>query len=397
MDVFFICFSVICFLLAILAGFILSFVNKEQVFSNRLLGLFLFLLGLQNLIVFLVYTRFMLKIPHIYRVFGPTTLLIMPIGYFYVRSVLRRESRFRKYDWLILIPAILYAINLMPVYLMPSDEKLALVQNYLRNPKLQAKFNEGLFPPYVFPLVRVIWSTVFFVKLFNMVRQFKARVDARILQMNKDLLQWLTVFSYIMLVFVSVHLVFTIVAPIFRLDATLVDLVLQLIVFVTASMLFAKPKILYGLYIPSGQQEQSASDQIKSDDENPVVSHDSKPSHLKPMPNSSKYKVSLESHFKSNAPFLNPNYSLDDLVREINIPKHVLSSFINQEYGMGFRKFLNSRRVAYILENYQQPKWKNLTFEAIANESGFKNRSTFILNFKEVTKKTPMEYFKELA
>jgi len=61
---------------------------------------------------------------------------------------------------------------------------------------------------------------------------------------------------------------------------------------------------------------------------------------------------------------------------------------------MGFRKFINEKRVAYIIENSKKPEWKNLTLEAISIESGFGNRSTFIKNFKEVTGKNPLQYFK---
>jgi YesN/AraC family two-component response regulator len=35
-----------------------------------------------------------------------------------------------------------------------------------------------------------------------------------------------------------------------------------------------------------------------------------------------------------------------------------------------------------------------ITLEAIGNESGFRNRSTFIINFKGVTGENPSEYFK---
>jgi hypothetical protein len=37
------------------------------------------------------------------------------------------------------------------------------------------------------------------------------------------------------------------------------------------------------------------------------------------------------------------------------------------------------------MENFNKPEWQNLTLEAIGNESGFRNRSTFIINFKGVT------------
>lgn len=72
----------------------------------------------------------------------------------------------------------------------------------------------------------------------------------------------------------------------------------------------------------------------------------------------------------------------------------LLSAFINREYGIGFREFLNRYRVDYFKENLDNPDWKNLTLEAIAAEYGFNIRSTFIANFKKITGTTPSEYIK---
>ncbi|MEK8180807.1 helix-turn-helix domain-containing protein [Flavobacterium buctense] len=403
MDGFLICFSIICFLLAVLASFILFFVNKEQVFCNRLIGLVILLFGLQNLISFLVFSGLMIKIPHIYRVLGPTTLLILPLSYIYVRAVLKSETSFRKSDWILLIPSVLYAVNLAPVYFLPYEDKLILVRNYLANPRLQGQFNEGILPPYVLLFIRTIWSTVFLIMLFNSLRQFKKNVDNKILEINKDLLQWLTNFSYVLLALVSVFIIHAIIAPIFKLDTKIGDYTLVFAVFILTSILFAKPRVLYGLYLPTSELKFITDYDPKIDNTSEkntevVGIHVlDKQKYLKKILENQEYKEAIEQFFRANLPFLNPNYSLDNLVDDLKIPKHTLSSFINQEYGMGFRKFLNSKRVEYLLENYKKPEWKNHTLEAIANESGFKNRSTFILNFREFTQKKPLEYFKDKA
>jgi AraC-like DNA-binding protein len=401
MDSLLICFCIICFLLTALASFILFFVNKEQVFCNRIIALVLLLFGLQNLISFLVFTGYLIHVPHVYRVLGPSTLLILPLSYIYVRSVLNGETAFRKWDWLFLIPSLLYAINLLPVYMMPYEEKRLLVENYLSNPKLQGQFSEGYLPPYIFPFIRTIWSTIFFVMLYRTIHKFKKNVGSRILEYNRDLLQWLYNFSYILLVFIVVFIIHTILLPIWELDTKISDYTLVAAVFTMTVLLFVKPRVLYGLYLPSTAFSSISTPTVTEEYKTPrvdiktfeAITFDKK--YTKTISDNQKYKAILEHYFETEKPFLNPNYSLDDLVNDIKIPKHTLSSFINQEYGLGFRKFLNGRRVSYLLQNYDNPDWKNLTFEAIANESGFKNRSTFILNFREFTQKNPMEYFKD--
>jgi AraC-like DNA-binding protein len=393
MNTFYIVVSVFCFLLAMLSSFILFFVNKEQTFSNRLLALFLFFFGLQNIIIFLVYSELFLEYVHFYRVFGPTTLLLFPLSYLYVRSVLNGENAFRKYDWIIVIPSILYTINLIPVYILSSEEKLVLIQNYLNYPSLQSKFNDGFLPPYLFPFIRVIWSCCFLYLQYKLIKQFQLK--ERVSSMNKNLLNWVKLFTLILFITALIHITFIILSPLLKLNGKVPDLVLMLIVLVISFRLFTKPQLLYGLYLPTSAQFQTKD--VMSSTFEPTTFFDQEIKeivHANIFSKNREYKEKVDQHFKKNSSFLNPNYHLDDLVEEIKIPRHQLSSYINQEYGMNFRNFINKKRIEYIIENYHKPEWKNLTLEAIANESGFSNRSTFILNFKTHTGKSPKEFFK---
>jgi AraC-like DNA-binding protein len=102
-----------------------------------------------------------------------------------------------------------------------------------------------------------------------------------------------------------------------------------------------------------------------------------------------QYKKRVELFFKERQPFLNPLYSLELLVIDTNIARNKLSAFINREYGMGFRNFLNGYRVNYFIEHIHNPHWKNLTLQAISAECGFTARSTFIKSFKRFTGQTP--------
>ena len=82
------------------------------------------------------------------------------------------------------------------------------------------------------------------------------------------------------------------------------------------------------------------------------------------------------------------------MAADVEIPRYLLSAFINREYGMGFREFLNRYRVQYFLDNLHTPSWSNLTLEAIAWQCGFNSRSTFINHSKKMTGKTPSEFMK---
>ena len=56
-------------------------------------------------------------------------------------------------------------------------------------------------------------------------------------------------------------------------------------------------------------------------------------------------KKALEQYFREKKPFLNPELKITDLVVELNTNRTYLSTFINQEYGMNFSRFINSWRL----------------------------------------------------
>jgi AraC-like DNA-binding protein len=404
-------FGFISFLLAFLAAIILLFVNKELRHSNRILAFMLFFFSLLNLNGVVLYSQWMLKIPWFYKVSAPFSLLITPAAYLYVRSILQGELKFRKYDWLLLLPTVLFAIDLMPFYFMAIEEKKILVIGYLKNKSLQAQFSEGVLPPYVFSFFRLSWLAVFIILNFRLIARFKKQATKQILIYNKELLRWLHLLNGLMISIIIVALVAAIIAPIKKTNLSLSDLGLGIIVMMICVQLFIRPKLLYGVFQPIFAIPVYESIASVNKEKTGLVAFESSSSLAdillpgleigKPVPeltisqsDSYRHKKTIESFFENQKPFLQTDYSLERLVADINIHRYALSAFINREYGMGFREFLNRYRVNYFKDNVDNHKWKNLTLEAIAEQCGFNSRSTFIKNFKEITGQTPSEYIK---
>lgn len=98
------------------------------------------------------------------------------------------------------------------------------------------------------------------------------------------------------------------------------------------------------------------------------------------------------NYLENNTTFLNSNFTINDLTKDIAMPKHVLSKIINQEMDSNFYSLIAKYRIEYakklILEE------KNLLLDAIMYESGFNSRITFNKYFKENTGITPSEFRK---
>ena len=104
------------------------------------------------------------------------------------------------------------------------------------------------------------------------------------------------------------------------------------------------------------------------------------------------YVKRLNSVMESQKPFINSELNIQLLANYLNIPVHHCSYLLNQIMNKNFRDFLNGYRVSYFIELYNQNP-AIYTIEALAQEVGFRNRSTFNIVFKKETGFTPSEYF----
>ncbi len=90
--------------------------------------------------------------------------------------------------------------------------------------------------------------------------------------------------------------------------------------------------------------------------------------------------------------YCNPNLTLTDMAKELEIPSHTLSQFLNDNFSKSFSLFINELRIKKAKELLLLSN--RYTIEAIGYESGFNSKSTFYTTFKKITRQTPSEYQK---
>ena len=247
---------------------------------------------------------------------------------------------------------------------------------------------------------------------FRLIRQFRHGSSKTRSTQNKALIQWLALFNWLLTILLASSFVNAIISPLFKTNMFFVDLMSGITVIIICLKLFTKPSLLYGVYqpiasydtitevplsIPSQEDQRQENPLTAEKKETSFVVEKSDPQIVISQADCIRYKKIIEAFFETETPFLQKDYTLEKLVSEINLPRHVISAFVNREYGMGFREFLNRYRVNYFIDNRDNPDWKNLTLEAIAAECGYSTRSTFIANFKQITGQTPSEYIKNAS
>lgn len=105
----------------------------------------------------------------------------------------------------------------------------------------------------------------------------------------------------------------------------------------------------------------------------------------------------LLDHMQERKSYLDPELTLSQLAKDLNIGRSQLSQLINDGIGDNFYDFINKYRVEQVKKLMTDPRVKHFSMLGIALEAGFKSKSTFNLIFKRFTGLTPTEYRKNLG
>lgn len=92
--------------------------------------------------------------------------------------------------------------------------------------------------------------------------------------------------------------------------------------------------------------------------------------------------------------FLDPRISLESICEKLKINRTYLSVYLNNEYGMSFRDFVNKNRIDYAKEIMRRNPGSPL--ESIAKDCGFLSASQFNKKFKEIEGITPGAWSKHI-
>lgn len=91
--------------------------------------------------------------------------------------------------------------------------------------------------------------------------------------------------------------------------------------------------------------------------------------------------------------FLDPEFSLAQLAKEMDSNTKYVSQVINERTGNTFRVFINEYRIKIAQERMMDyDTWGNLTIKSIGESVGFKSPANFIAAFKKSTGMTPSVY-----
>jgi AraC-like DNA-binding protein len=376
---------------------ILYLVNRNRSFSPKILAAIIFSLSYVLFAHALFISREFVNFPHLWRTPVFLSIAIAPLTYIYVRSVLAQQFSFKKWDFLFFVPALLYTMQFIPMYLLPREEKIKILLHAFSDPNVAPREPEGMLPEGLGLIFRLTYCLVIFAASFKMLLKWqkKMRNSGQVVEQNKEIVQWLFYLlatlstSYLLMILeVIFHL-----SKYFELTRVMSATVAGSIIFI-CFFLLVRPNILYGLkgWFPVDEPVDEAGDELP--DANLPVREKGKRKLLLTEDQGDVFRKIIDEHFSANKPYLKPGYTIRHLSEEVNIPTYQLSVFINQEYSKNFNEFINDARVDEVIElTSSNPEYFQYTLEGLGQQVGFQSRTAFIAAVKRRTGKTPSEFF----
>ena len=108
-----------------------------------------------------------------------------------------------------------------------------------------------------------------------------------------------------------------------------------------------------------------------------------------------RLKEKLDQLMDEKKPYLNKELLKADLSDMLGIQNPEMARLLNERIGMNFFEYVNYYRIKEFVAIAQTDEASRLTFFGLAQEAGFKSKTTFNSSFKKLMGVSPTEYFKQ--
>jgi AraC-like DNA-binding protein len=330
--------------------------------------------------------------PHLSRVHDPFVFLAPPMLFLYVRTLLRRERKLARKDYLHFLPFALCVAYLAPYYLRGSRYKLdfMLAEYYQVEPSLGYWYyvRSGL----LF-LQCAVYLTLAVVLLVRYSRTLKSKGAPRTHGERAVLFQVRFMLIGFLLLFVGGLLRYT-------LDQTartnlLVPLGASVLIYSLGYLALRKPEVLTGERETSPAANLAPLVETAGADESLLAKKYEK-STLTPE-RAERYLRRLLNYMETEKPYVDGELTLPKLAERLSIPAPHLSQTINERLQQNFFDFVNTYRVEEAKRRLLDPAKQHYSVLAIAEEVGFNSKSSFNAVFKKHVQMTPSEFRKKMT
>jgi len=368
--------ALLVFFTHLLVAFFLLNIHSGNQLSNRILAVFLSVTAFD--ISNFIFTSFYGAHLNLDMFRANFSVLTAPILYFYVKSIVYSDLKFKAKDFLHAIPFIIVCLIFIPRFHLEGDfAKMAFYNNH--EPSFEVLFVH---------VVLYLQMFIYLALIFNKLNRYKLTVlnnYSDIETLNK---QWLNNFMMVFLIDFTIVLArniikFTELQGLLNLLTTLMMAVTLFFVCWILWQALHNPSIFQGINSKVKSLEPKKRPQNQSD----VVIVD--------VNEAQRVLSTIKCHMSLNKPYLNPSLNIDTLAEQLNIPALKISTVLNHHLGQHFFDFINSYRVKEAADILSLKSNKQKAILEILLEVGFNSKSSFNTAFKKHLAMTPSQYRKE--
>ncbi|WP_296705451.1 hypothetical protein, partial [Algoriphagus sp.] len=169
--------SIVAGVLGLLLSLVLLVFSKKQENGNWLLGISILLLWYCLIIAELYRSGEIYQYAHFSRTGNIAAYLITPYLYFFTKRIFEGKTNWIKTYWWVFVPAVFYAIDFLPYYILPLDQKREIIQSQQLGNR-HFVFSEGfLSPNWVQYYLRFFWAVLFLILTVGVIWKNKGVIQ----------------------------------------------------------------------------------------------------------------------------------------------------------------------------------------------------------------------------
>ena len=300
-------------------------------------------------------------------------LLLGPILYLYVCSIMKPSFQFRAIHVLHLIP-----------YLLVFSAIVFYQKDYYSSPEAEIeildKFMNGEYPGGFASIARF---SIYFIHLLIYLFIIKSIVNRTLekddtlylvpLQVRVKWVKTLTIFISAITVALASCIAYIMISGHYSVIGNFIcTLLLSAIVYLIAyQALSASPALIPNFNVKYGSVK------VPEDTNNAVLED-------------------MITLLKNEKIYTDPELNISALANRLNISSHMLSRIINNHLNQSFSQLLNEYRIEEFKRRVAEPSQDKYSILGIAYDVGYNSKSSFYTAFKKQTGKTPTEFVKSL-
>jgi len=348
---------------------------------------------------------FFSSIPSIYYLIGP-------LSYFYVRSIVRDDSKLSSLDYLHFLIFMLTFMGSLPFLFSSWSNKLMVAENLINGNMFFTKFQTNvIIPKKLNQLLRPVHTIFYAILNWHLLRELWKKSG---MYANKSqyflIRKWLFVLICLINI-ASIAYLFGLYNMMslqnkraFQQSTETILFIIVLSYSLINVCLFLFPKIMYGLPLERHFGKPVESTSVLQTENVPTKEEEFHPEESTSAEKQPFLFLFTESYLatiqlelekcKNEGRYLDPVFKLDILFLDSGIPLHHWTFFFNEIKKQSFIEWKNSERIAFALKLISEGFLDNHTLKSLGIKCGFTTQSTFIRVFKIYTGKSPSDFFK---